>query len=319
MSDVNAASAVNPMASHAPAGTLRLSHSASTLMQRCGKAYEYRHRYRLESQATSVNLGFGSAFDSAVMAYVVGQAFGREVDPKTVFLKEYNTFAGSHEVEYSTKWEGKDAVLEAGTMLAERFVDWWGGSGYTLMIDPNGAPIVQRKLSVMIGPNVQYSAILDMMVLTPSAEVALLDLKTPSVDCPEVFTQTSGQLTGQQLVVNAHRHSLGIEGVDKVGFLNAVKRPVPKTTRGEGPVVRDPHLALARSDEDVAEYVQGQLWVAEDIRKQRFAKRSMDAFNTPCGMCEYAQLCITGDRSKLQVRNSRANGAQFAQQVAAIP
>lgn len=106
-----------------PLPIVNLSHSASTLMEKCGKAYEYRYRHRLESQVTSVNLGFGLAFDTAVTGHVVADAYGVRYDARATFKREFSAWASCREVDYSSKWSGKDSVLEGGDLLIQRFVD----------------------------------------------------------------------------------------------------------------------------------------------------------------------------------------------------
>lgn len=282
-----------------------LSHSSSTMMEKCAAAYAYRYRDRLQSQAESVNLGFGKAFDEAASAFLVGDVYGHDVDAVTVFNETYTAWASQRVVEMSTVWKSQEAIIETGQLLIERFVAWWKESGYSIMLDPAGKPIIQRELRVRLPRNVIYTAILDLMVMTPEGQVGILDVKTPSTNCPDGFAELSGQLTGQQLVVEAHAGELGIERVEKLGFLNAIKRPVPTTKRGEGPVIAPVHLSNARTAAQIEEYIQSRLWIADDIRRKRFAKRSLDAYNSPCTLCEFRQHCMTGSREGLIVRPPR--------------
>lgn len=282
-----------------------LSHSSSTLMEKCGAAYAYRYRDRLDSVTSSVNLGFGLAFDQAVSAFVIADLYGLSVDVNAVFVNAYKEWAATRVVDFSTRWKGHDDILATGELLLSRFVDWWKASGYKVMLDLQGMPLVQRELRVRLPRNVIYTSILDLVVMTPDGEVVILDVKTPSQDSTELFALNSGQLTGQQLVLDAHKESLGIASIDKVGFLNAVKRPVPQKKDAEGPVVAPVHLVPARTPEQVEEYVQSRLWIADDIRRKRFAKRSLDSYCTPCTMCDYHLLCSKQIRDGLHVRPPR--------------
>lgn len=282
-----------------------LSHSSSTLMEKCPAAYAYRYRDRLQSQAESVNLGFGKAFDEAVSAFLVGDVYGHDVDVVSAFTDTYTAWASQCVVEMSTRWKGQDAIIETGQLLIARFVEWWKESGFSVMLDPEGKPIIQRELRVRLPRNVVYTAILDLMVMTPEGQVGIVDVKTPSADCPEGFAIASGQLTGQQLVVEAHAEELGIERVEKLGFLNAIKRPVPTSKRGEGPTIAPVQLVDARTPVQIEEYIQSRLWVADDIRRKRFAKRSLDAYNSPCTLCEFKNFCLSGVRDGLIVRPPR--------------
>ena len=288
-----------------PATTVYLSHSSSTLMENCPFAWDLRYNKRLESTTSSVNLGFGGAFDSAATAFVVGHAFGHSLDAVTIFREHYLKWASEHVVDYSSRWKGQQAVVDAGCLLTERFQEWWVASGYAVMLDLSGAPIVQRELRVRLPNNVVYTSILDLLVMTPDGYIADLDIKTPATASTPLFARNSGQLTGQQLCIQAHSEQLGLPSLDKLGFLEAVKRPVPKKKDAEGPVILEPHLVDIRTQAEVDAYVQSRVWIADDIRRKRFCKRPMDAYNSPCGMCSFATLCTEGSMEGLRVRPPR--------------
>ena len=291
-----------------------LSHSSSTLYEVCPHKYKERYKERLESTVTGVSLGYGSAYDEATCAFIVAHALGHEnqLDPVAIFEEKFEEFARTNTVGYSTTFNSKEACVASGKVLVEKFIESWLGHGYTAALDPEGKPIVQRELRVKLAPNVFYTAIIDVLMMTRDCEMLLSDIKTAAQASDGSFHLNAGQLTGQQSVVEAHRDALGIDGVDGLCFYQGLKKSIPKLAkggkagRGTGPVVLDPMVCPPRTEAEVQAYVESRLWIAEDIRRGRFPKRPLDAYNTPCSdLCDYRQRCIHGDSTGLRVRASR--------------
>ena len=62
-----------------------------------------------------------------------------------------------------------------------------------------------------------------------------------------------------------------------------------------------PVLIPRHSQNDVEAYWRKVQWVAEDIDRSRFPKRSLMAHNSPCGLCAFKEACHHGDPSGLIV------------------
>jgi len=294
-----------------------LSHSAAGLYQTCPRKYQHRYKDRLASAETSINLGFGKAIDEGTSAYIVGHALGQYINPIPVFEQSFEEFCNTSIVAYSTKFQNKDECLAVGRLLLQRFVEKWTKLGWIALLDPDGKPMVQIELRVSLPTNLVFTAIIDVIVLTPEGKVLIVDVKTPSQAADFRFAQLSDQLTGYQLVVETHKARLGIDHLDGLAFLELVKRPIPKTpkkksgapgkARGMGPEVLDPHECAPRPKEKLEEFVQSRVWIAEDIRRERFPTRSLDAYSSPCDdTCEFVRVCTNGSREGLIVRPPRA-------------
>jgi hypothetical protein len=296
-----------------------LSHSSGTLYEVCPRKYQHRYKQRLESRETSVNLGFGSAIDEGASAFVVGHALGVHVDPVPIFESAYEQFCASHIVAYSTKFESKDDIMAVGRLLLQRFMAKWLETGYVAVLDPDGKPLVQVELKVNLPGSVVFTAIMDVIVITPQGKVLVVDIKTPSQASDVVFHELSNQLTGYQLSVDVHKERLGIDHIDGVAFMELIKRPIPKSNRGAGPEVLTPMEFPVRPLEDIEDFVQSRVWIAEDIRRGRFPKRSLDAYNTPCGdMCEFTNFCTKKTKDGLVVRPPRNQKVDRTQQALEI-
>lgn len=279
-----------------------LSHSAASVYQSCPRKYQHRYKDRLASAETSINLGFGSAIDEGTSAFMAGHALGQAIDPVSVFETAFDRFCATNIVAYSTKFEDKDAVMAMGRVLLERFMSKWRELQYVALLDPDGKPLVQVELRITLPTNVVFTAILDVIVMTPDGRVLIVDVKTPSQPSNHDFMLLSDQLTGYQLAVQTHKERLGIDHVDGLAFLELVKRPIPKTRRGAGPEALTPVEMPVRAQEQLEEFVQSRVWMAEDIRRGRFPARSLDAYSTSCDECEFARLCTTASRDGLIVR-----------------
>jgi hypothetical protein len=293
-----------------------LSHSAAGVYQTCPRKYQHRYKDRLTTVETSVNLVFGSAIDEATSAYIVGHALGQAIDPEPVFVQAFTRIAESSVIAYSTKFNSQEECITAGRLLLQRFVAKWLELGYIALLDPDGKPLVQVELRVSLPTNIVFTAIMDVIVMTPAGKVLIVDIKTPSQPCDEAFAELSDQLTGYQLAVETHRAVLGIDHVDGVAFFELVKRPIPKSGRGTGPEALTPIVCEPRSKERLEEFVQSRVWIAEDIRRGRFPIRAMDAYSTPCDMCDYQKVCRSNSREGLVVRPPRAHSPRNDQQKA---
>ena len=127
-----------------------------------------------------------------------------------------------------------------------------------------------------------------------------LDLKTPSTPTDLGWLANADQLTGYQLLLDAHAERWGLPPVERLGLLELVKRKVPTRT-GKGPEVLAPITVSRHSTAEVADYAQKVRWVAEDIERGRFPKRGLMAHNTPCELCAVRGLCRSGDLEGLIV------------------
>lgn len=278
-----------------------LSHSSREQYARCGRMYRYTHVDRLETIQMSANLGFGRAVHRAVEVYLTALTTGVPgPDPHAEFDRLWEEFCSTHVVEYSSKWS-KESLAASGHVLINKFIEDWVKRGWIVVVDAKGEPVLERKLRVELPGNVVYTAILDLLAMDPkTGKVFVIDVKTPGQKGFEGFAKLSEQLLGQQVVVDAHKDELGIEGVDGRFFYDLYKVPIPKTTKGEGPRILEPEIVGRASDQDISEWIKETVLIAEDIRNGRFAKRPGDSFDSPCKLCAFLKACRDGDMSGLR-------------------
>lgn len=293
---------------------LRLNSSQLSKMDTCGRAYKFYYRDGLESIVRSVSLIFGDSIHKSITGWLEARALGKPV-PMMVdsFAAEFRTQVRSLTVSYPDKWTEQD-FLDCGAMLLPRFQEWWDHSGYMPLVTPEGVWI-ERPLSAFFGqpgivpgfPNVQIElyGTPDIIALSPAGKPVLLDFKTTASSYPETFLENSDQLRMYQLLVQANEKLLGFSELEGAGFIPLVRRKAP-TRSGVGPAVEALPPRPARSQSDLEEFKQKILWAAEDILRQRFSRKSHSAFNTPCAMCEYAGLCIKGDKTGLRQKQNEA-------------
>lgn len=295
---------IAPIVSSGHHGSLRLSHSRKQVMVTCGRKYQLQYIERLEPIAKSSNLIFGSAVHSALAQFLTARAFDLDCDLIGTFQEEWKTITSKEVIEYSTGWDAQSMEATAIRLLL-LFINDWTDNGWTVVLDPQGVPVIEREMLVRLPNGDTYIAIIDVMVRDLRGRIIVIDFKTPAQESPEDFVSLSDQLMGYQLTCDANAPALGITQVDHLAFYELLKKKIPKTARGEGPVIHLSTLANRRSQEDIQAFVRELMFVARDIREKRFAKRSMDAYSTPCGMCSFLSECISGDRSGLIVRPQR--------------
>lgn len=288
-------------------GSLRLSHSRKQTMVTCGRKYRLQYVDRLEPIVTAGSLVFGSAMHAALAQYLTATAFGLTVDPVAAFDAIWTEANRNQAIEFSTGWSPED-MQATGRRLLERFLEDWPTRGWTVAVDRDGVPLVERELTVRLPNQDTYIAIVDVVVQDQAGKTILLDFKTPASASTEAFVALSDQLLGYQAVVDAHADALGIGPVQQLGFYELLKKKIPKTARGEGPTV-DVRPTGRRSAEDITEFMDELGRVARDIREGRFAKRPMDAFNSPCALCPYTAVCTANDRTGMVVREGPRRAA----------
>lgn len=294
-------------------GTLQqvlLSDSSGYLMTTCGEAYRLRYEEHLEPVRKSATLILGGLIDEAASAFIRAQATGEQVDPVAMFSAAWDAKIATVETQMAS---GKDAETTRlmGIQILERFVEDWTARGWMPMLDLDGEPIVQRWLRVELPGNVIYRGIIDVVVLTPDSKVLVVDLKTTSIHFEE-FSLVADQLTGYQVMIEAHADLLGIERIDGLVFYDMVKRaPVTEKSRkgATGPTIEVDEPAPPRTPAQVDGWIREQGFIADDIRRRRFSRRPGKPFSSACRMCDYQRKCWKNDSSDLYVmeRTNRAS------------
>lgn len=274
---------------------VRVRPSTIAAMERCSYAvaFELAGIRPLVSPAVTV---FGTCIHTCVQEHITGLTPARLLADRFQVLWEEARCANV--LSYSQN-ESFESLLETGRALMELFPVWWQLSGLRPIV-------VEKRLDCTIAPGVVLSCQPDLIaeatvfrfdefgfpMLRPG-EIVIIDWKAPKQRSSAVFAQRSTQPTYYLHNGNAHSSLLG-GYVIKVGYAELLRKKVPVTDRGEGPVIA-PLNVYGRSEALVSDAIAKAIKVAGAIRRGEFHRRSGMAFDTPCDMCGYAQACLTGD------------------------
>lgn len=290
---------------------LYLSPSRIADWERCRWSYLLKHVYRWRETTTGNALIFGGAIDEAVDAHLRGLLQGREVDPTEVFIAAFLQKADEGPVDYGAKWS-EESMLAMGIELMKRWPDAWQEMGLTVACDATGEPLMQREVAFALPGNVIVRGRIDLGVFTREGEFAVVDNKTAAQPYPETALMLNEQLTTYQIGMDIAAEQWGLPKPGRLGLIEMIKRQVPKRT-GQGPTVEPLVLTARRSEQQVKEYLQKILWIAEDIRGQRFMKNPRMAFESPCAMCSMARACTAGDYTDVDFSKARYVPAEVLQ------
>lgn len=265
----------------------------------CPRKWWYRYVAKVKTRSRAATLLVGVILHEVFNAIVKSEALGINCDPVLMFEKAWIDTVAKEHIHYSTT-QSPEGMLATGKRVCELFPSAWKKTGLIPVLDPQGKPVLERRFTSVIAPGLTLVAILDgLFMSTTTGKVISLDFKCPAQKPDPLSTTMSDQLTIQQKLVNNEATSLGIEQVDAVGFMAAIRRPIGKTKGAKGPEILPPSIVPARTQAQVAELSQSIVWVAEDIQRGRFQKTPRMPHNTPCDMCDYAMHCAYGSTEGL--------------------
>ncbi len=278
---------------------IRLSPTAVLKYECCPYQYLLEAVLRIRPAHRAANLVFGTVLHRTVEDWLRGELTGAAPDPIALFDRDWAVARDAGGIEYSAT-QSPESLTATGRALITGFATAWPTFQRLLAVDGQGTPLLEVKLEVRLGPQLTFVGRTDLLTFNRDGELECLDLKTPSTPTDPDWLVSADQLTGYQLLLDAHAERLGLPPVERLGLLELVKRKVPTRT-GKGPEVRAPITVSRHSTAEVADYVQKVRWVAEDIERGRFPKRGLMAHNTPCELCAVRGLCRSGDLDGLIV------------------
>lgn len=286
---------------------MRVSCSKAQALSTCGRLYRYRYIDRLSTLSLSLALLFGRAIDVALSGYVIKHAFGQPFDLKTAFEETLEDGLTRHEVQFPANWDA-DTAREVGRIMCDQFPEVWEKSNLVAALDPDGEPIVQRRLIVPLPKNHELELVLDAVVMDLlTGEIGVLDFKTTSqaLSPESPFGYNAFQLSTYQYGADkGFAQFLG--PVANTGFMELVKRKPAKTRQGKGPTVEMPRFYPRRTPEQVQDMLDTYMATIRDIQEQRFHRPVNGAYNNPCDMCDFARLCVHNDRQGILTQAPRA-------------
>lgn len=267
-----------------------MSPSGVATYENCPRAYQLDRILKVRTKERSAALGFGGALSSAIDVFSRSTVTGEFVDPVPVFEASWADFTVNNVVKYSSK-TSDEGLRETGVRLMQLFPEAWEREGLTVALDRDGEPMIERKLVVDIGADVRLVTKLDLMAYNRDWQLTLIDEKSSARATDIRFSLMGEQLTAYQVAVTAYQEKLGLPPPERLAYWEMIKRPVPKTNRGEGPSIESIQDVPARSDEDVEAFVLKVQGIARRVRDRDFPKTPRMAWNTPCLQCDYLDIC----------------------------
>src|SRR5690554_7235254 len=90
----------------------------------CPSSYDRQYLQGVRTEATSINLPFGTAVHDSSTGFLVAEHFGRKFDPETVFLESFEEKLESSIIEVPSMRSIQDYV-EIGRRLVGDFPEAW--------------------------------------------------------------------------------------------------------------------------------------------------------------------------------------------------
>lgn len=255
----------------------------------CRRNAWYHYVVKARQPTTSANLVYGSAVHKAIEAHLVEGA-----DPVDTFLAEWDSAVENTAIQYSQAM-GPEALRACGQVVLRRFAEtFWPESGLTVAHDATGRPLVEVDLGASLGDNVTLWGKIDLLAFNQDGNLLILDFKTPASPCPAVFPMVADQLTDYQVLVEANEETLNVGPVDAMGYVELLKRAIPKTSRGTGPTVHLSALAPRRTPAQLNAWISKVKAEVRDMRAGRYPRDPGPAYRLACDGCEFAAHCIHG-------------------------
>lgn len=272
-------------------GILWLRPTAIQRYEACPAQSKLVDRDRLRTNTTSAALVFGGCVHRACLGALLMDLQGVDAgDLGDRFLAEWEAVLTQTSVRFNQTHD-EASLRDIGTRLCRGFREAWAKTGLTPVIGAHGQVLVEERLRVKLSPDVGLSGEPDLVGMDANGDVWVVDLKTPATKAFDGFAGIADQLTGYQLLVEAHRERLGLPKIRGLAFLEGLKQ---KSARWEW------QAAERHSDQQVREYTAKALRIAALMREGYYPKRSAAAFDSPCSQCDLRGWCRTGNPEGIQ-------------------
>jgi len=277
---------------------MKISANRIITADNCMRSVWYRYVLGITTSVKPANLAFGSAIDAACTEYLRTHTMGLPIpDLEAFFQKEWESEIDC-EVEYSST-QTPEKFLKMGQAMSVQFKKAWEDTGLDVFIMPNGEPALQVKLECNLSPGIDLLGYLDLIAMDSNGSVLVIDLKTAAASYDLEFTEQSDQLTTYQILMEENADTLGIEGVDGLAFMCMLKKTKP--------VIEQPHIVKPRTELQLNDFRQKCSWFYKDYKSGRFPKSAKHAYNSPCSLCNFKDLCTYGDDTGLVIpKNAQA-------------
>ncbi len=279
---------------------MRISPSGAERYDSCPYSYYLHYEEGIRPQYESVNLVFGKVLHKIFEEYLIALNENQHYDTASAFREKWREATETKVIDYTSMTFTPEDAPATGEWIAENFPAKWEQSALTIKKDEDGL-MLERKVSIMLPGGHKHNGLIDAVVLTDKGETALLDFKVLGQKTPDWFVLESSQLKSYQMMFNeTQSQKNGESGVDKVGYMEMIKRKVPaKPGASMGPEICAPHFANAFSRQQLREHQQKLSWTIDNIRKGVFPKTPRMSYNTPCTLCDFRRFCYEGDKTGL--------------------
>lgn len=289
--------------------TVYLSPSGIATFENCPMSYYLDRVLKVRTKESTSSVGMGSALASAMEAFLRGTVMGKFVDPVPVFQEQWREFVRGHVVRYPQNADA-DRLEETGKRLMEMFPEAWEAEGLTVALDGQAEPMIERKLVIDVSPGVRLTTKLDLCAFNRDWDLVLIDQKSPAQETDIRFALMGEQLTAYQVAIQAHGQALKLPDIKGVAYWELIRRMVPKKANaGKGPEIRPISTVKPRSQGAIQAYVNKVEGIAARIRNRDFPKTPRMAWNTPCTLCPYLDLCAQGRTDAYNFANEEVEAA----------
>lgn len=271
---------------------LYVSPSQLAAWQSCPRSWLFGRNYRPNN--TPGNLAFGVALHEAIYQFLLGLIWNIQTDPVEVFRRVLKRKA-SHQSKWPNGWD-LDVANVVGQHLVVQFMEWWKQERFEVLFQ-NGKPMLEVGHKVYLKNNIVLLGKADAIVWSPEHGIVVLDFKTARSPAPEWFASVAQQLTVYQILFDDYLR----RRVNALGFVEMKK--VKTESKMSPPAC---NIARRHTDSQVTHCLEQIQWMAEDVRRGRFPAQIGMAFNSPCNMCDYRELCQEGKKVGLTKKRSRA-------------
>ena len=292
---------------------MRLSPNAILKFQTCPRQYYFYYVKRWRTLKTAFALPFGRAVHKAIEKWFKAQHAGEDLVIEDEFERVFRRELLKITPKPDKRWD-VDSLVATGRALAQKFPPAWAETGLMPVVDDHGV-VVERELRFEIIPGVDILTYLDLLAMDTDGLIYLIDAKTPTSPASGGFTLASDQLTTMQIGAERNADTLGIEQVDRLGFLELVKRKTGPKAK-VGPTVEPLQTVPRRGDQEIEDFLSTVRFIAHCVRRGDFPRFARQAYNTPCDMCDFADLCLRGNADGLvqadKAREIEQNSELFA-------
>lgn len=269
----------------------RVRPSEIVKREECGYQRHLFYDRKIESEATSCNLVFGSCVDDATGKYLEALYAGLDFDTEKHFEMLWQEALDTRIISYSSIWDA-ESLRETGKRLCGSFPAAWDDLNLMILSDEDG-PLLHRRMVARIAPDIELSGEMDVVAMDMDGFAVIIDVKTPATSADEYFTLAADQLTAYDILLRSRLDKIGALGISQVGYLEGLKKKIPKSSRGTGPIWTK-CLVPGRSEDARNEYIEKVKFEVAGIRSGYHPKRSRMAYNSPCALCDFKDYCLKG-------------------------